>query len=232
MADMVLFGAGQIARSQRHTWTRTVSDRVVGFTVDGAFRKAETFAGLPLVAWEHLESRFPPNAVKLLGPLSYRALNELRRDRHAEGKARGYSFASFIHPSSHVYADAIGENAFILEANVVQPFVTVGQGVMHLERQSHRSPFRHRRLLLSRIARRDWAATSASASARSSAATSASSPASRSGGLSGGLPREREEGRSPDSVVRRSAERARRAPRQRSTEAPSLRGVVSTPRTC
>lgn len=106
------------------------SDRVVGFTVDGAFRQAETFAGLPLVAWEHLESRFPPKAVKLLGPLSYRALNELRRDRHAEGKARGYSFASFIHPASHVYTGAIGENAFILEANVVQPFVTIGQGVM------------------------------------------------------------------------------------------------------
>jgi sugar O-acyltransferase (sialic acid O-acetyltransferase NeuD family) len=130
MSDVVLFGAGQIAEVAKAYMDAHGSDRVVGFTVDGAFRQAETFAGLPLVAWEQLESRFPPSAVKLLGPLSYRALNELRRDRHAEGKARGYSFASFIHPASHVYADAIGENAFILEANVIQPFVTIGQGVM------------------------------------------------------------------------------------------------------
>ncbi|MEA2721915.1 MAG: hypothetical protein QOJ39_3779, partial [Candidatus Eremiobacteraeota bacterium] len=51
-------------------------------------------------------------------------------DRHAEGIARGYAFASFIHPASHVYTGEIGENAFILEANVIQPFVTIGKGVM------------------------------------------------------------------------------------------------------
>ncbi len=65
-----------------------------------------------------------------MGPLSYRQLNEFRRDRHLEGKARGYKFASFIHPASHIYTTEIGENCFILEANVIQPFVRIGAGVM------------------------------------------------------------------------------------------------------
>jgi len=130
MDDIVLFGAGQIAQVARAYVDAHGPDRIVGFTVDAAYRNATTFEGLPLVAWEELAARFPPHAVKLLGPLSYRALNELRRDRHAEGRARGYSFASFVHPASHVYAEEIGENAFILEANVIQPFVKIGQGVI------------------------------------------------------------------------------------------------------
>lgn len=130
MADIVIFGAGQIAEVAKVYLDAHSADRIVGFTVDAAFRKADSFLGLPLVAWENLEETFPPASVKLLGPLSYRRLNELRKDRHLEGKARGYSFASFIHPASHIYTEDIGENCFILEANVIQPFARIGEGVM------------------------------------------------------------------------------------------------------
>jgi acetyltransferase-like isoleucine patch superfamily enzyme len=130
MADIVVFGAGQIAEVAKVYLDAHSSDRIVGFTVDADYRKSDTFQGHPLVAWEKLEQTFPPGAVKLLGPLSYRKLNEFRRDRYLEGKARGYSFASFIHPASQVHASEIGENCFILEANVIQPFVRIGTSVM------------------------------------------------------------------------------------------------------
>lgn len=130
MADIVLFGAGQIAEVAKCYIDAHSEDRLVAFTVDAAYKHGDSFHGLPLVAWEDLEAHYPPGQVKLLGPLSYRRLNDLRRDRHREGKARGYEFASFIHPASHIYTRDIGENAFILENNVIQPFVTIGQGVM------------------------------------------------------------------------------------------------------
>ena len=130
MADVVIFGAGQIAEVAQVYINAHGPDRIVGFTVDASHRQSDTFHGLPLVAWEELESRFPPGEVMLLGPLSYRRLNEFRRDRHQEGKRRGYRFASFIHPACHIYSDRIGENCFILEGNVIQPFASVGQGVM------------------------------------------------------------------------------------------------------
>jgi UDP-3-O-[3-hydroxymyristoyl] glucosamine N-acyltransferase len=57
-------------------------------------------------------------------------MNHFRRDRYLDGKARGYSFISFVHPSCHVYTDLIGENCFILEHNVIQPFVRIGDNVM------------------------------------------------------------------------------------------------------
>jgi sugar O-acyltransferase (sialic acid O-acetyltransferase NeuD family) len=130
MADIVVFGAGQIAEVAKVYIDAHGSDRIVGFTVDLAYLQSETLHGLPVVAWEGLHERFPPGEVKLLGPLSYRRMNEFRRDRHRDGKARGYEFASFIHPHSHVYASAIGENCFILENNVIQPYARIGAGVM------------------------------------------------------------------------------------------------------
>jgi sugar O-acyltransferase (sialic acid O-acetyltransferase NeuD family) len=130
MADVVIFGAGQIAEVAKVYMDAHSTNRIVGFTVDTAYRNAETFQGLPLVAWERLEDHFPAGSVKLLGPLSYRRLNDFRRERHLEGKARGYAFASFVHPASHVYTHDIGENCFILENNVIQPFVRIGDGVM------------------------------------------------------------------------------------------------------
>ncbi|MER9581449.1 acetyltransferase [Mesorhizobium sp. M0276] len=130
MADVVIFGAGQLAEVAKAYLDRFGDDRVIGFTVDEAFLTQTEFKGLPVVAWERLEERFPPAIVKLLGPLSYQNLNEFRRDRHREGKARGYSFARFIHPSTHNMADTVGENCFILENCTLQPFVRLGEGTI------------------------------------------------------------------------------------------------------
>jgi acetyltransferase-like isoleucine patch superfamily enzyme len=130
MAEVVIFGVGQIAEVAKAYLDKFGGDRVVGFTVDQTFLTTTEFKGLPVVAWETLEKRFPPGSVKLLGPLSYQKLNELRRDRHLEGKERGYEFASFIHPSTHNMAESVGENCFILENCTLQPYVRIGRGVI------------------------------------------------------------------------------------------------------
>src|ERR1700694_3348083 len=74
MADIVLFGAGQIAQVAKVYVDAHGPDRVVGFTVDAEYLKSDSFHGLPLVPWERLEDFFPPDDVKLLGPLSYRRI--------------------------------------------------------------------------------------------------------------------------------------------------------------
>ena len=128
--DLVLFGTGLAAQAVAVYLRRHTDHRIVGHTVDAAFRTADSHDGLPLVDWERLEDRFPPDRVQLFGPFSYARMNTLRRDRYHEGKARGYRFASFVHPASHVYADAIGENCLILEGCVVQPFARIADNVV------------------------------------------------------------------------------------------------------
>lgn len=130
MQEIVIFGTGQIADVAKVYIDTFGPGRVVGFTVDAAHMTTTTHNGLPVVAWERLETSFPPDRVKLLGPLSYQRLNDFRRERHEEGKARGYSFASFIHPSVQNLAESIGENTFILENCILQPFARIGEGCM------------------------------------------------------------------------------------------------------
>ena len=130
MTDIVLFGAGDIADVATVYIERDSELNIVAYTVDDAFRHGDRFQGKPLVSWEALKEQYPPDRYQLLGPLSYRRMNQFRRDRYLEGLDRGYRFASFIHPSCHIYSDQIGSNCFMLEANVVQPFVTIGDNVM------------------------------------------------------------------------------------------------------
>lgn len=128
--DIVLFGTGDMAQVAA-AYIRAHSDLdIVGYTLDQAYRKADTFDGLPLVPWETLEKDFPPDQVRLFGPLTYQRMNTIRRDRYLEGKARGYSFVSFIHPDCNIYTDRIGENCLILERNVIQPFSSIGNNVI------------------------------------------------------------------------------------------------------
>jgi sugar O-acyltransferase (sialic acid O-acetyltransferase NeuD family) len=130
MTDIVVFGAGQIADVAKAYIDAHGPDRIVGFTVDAEYLKSDSFHGLPLVPWERLEDFFPPQQVKLLGPLSYRRINEFRKARYLEGKRRKYQFASFIHPHSHIYTTDIGENCLILEANIIQPYARIGNNVI------------------------------------------------------------------------------------------------------
>ena len=130
MTDLVLFGTGGAAQTVAAYLAQHPHYRVVGHTVDAAFRRADSHDGLPLVDWERLEERFPPDRVQLFGPFSYARMNTLRRDRYLEGRARGYRFARFIHPAAHVHTEEIGENCLILEACVVQPFARIGDNVV------------------------------------------------------------------------------------------------------
>lgn len=129
MTDVVIFGAGQIAQVLSAYLEAAPEFNLLGCVVDRAYLpEGRTLGHLPVVAWETLEQDFPPGRVKLLGPISYRDNNKLRRDRYLDAKRRGYDFATYIHPSSHVLGAEIGENSIVLEECTVQPHARLGVG--------------------------------------------------------------------------------------------------------
>lgn len=130
LADIVIFGAGNMAEMANVYIERHSDDRIVGFTVDAAYKNGDSFCGRPLVAWEELEEHFPPTQVKLLGPLTPKKINSIRRDRFYEGLERNYEFTSFVHPFNCIYAERIGRNCVILENNVIQPLAEIGDNVI------------------------------------------------------------------------------------------------------
>lgn len=126
MADVVLFGTGQMAEVAKFYLDWEGSHKVVGFAVDRDYLDAPKKDGLPVVAWEDLHGHFPAGEVSLFCPLSYKGVNQHRKDKFREGLERGYDFISFVHPRAHYYGTPVGRNTFIMEANVIQPHVTIG----------------------------------------------------------------------------------------------------------
>jgi sugar O-acyltransferase (sialic acid O-acetyltransferase NeuD family) len=130
MARLVIFGAGDIARLAHRYFTRDSPHEVAGFAVDGAYLDGDAFLGLPLVAFEEVARRYPPEDHQMFVALSYKRMNRLRAERYAAAKALGYRLASYVSSRCSFLADdPVGDNCLILEDNTIQPFVTIGNDV-------------------------------------------------------------------------------------------------------
>jgi sugar O-acyltransferase (sialic acid O-acetyltransferase NeuD family) len=130
VANLVIFGAGDIARLAHFYFTHDSDHQVVAFTVDREFRQADTFAELPLVAFEDVRSQYPPSEYKMFVAISYAKMNRVRATKYSQAKSAGYELVSYISSRcSFLTREPTGDNCFILEDNTVQPFVTIGSNV-------------------------------------------------------------------------------------------------------
>lgn len=130
MADLVIFGTGDIARLAHFYFTTDSPHRVVAFTVDRAYRTVDTFQDLPVVPFDEVVDAYPPSQYQMFVALSYARMNAVRAGKYAEARAQGYTLASYVSSRcSYLAQDPPGDNAFILEDNTVQPFVRIGSNV-------------------------------------------------------------------------------------------------------
>lgn len=130
MARLVIFGAGGIARLAHHYFTHDSPHQVAAFVVDRRFRQADQFLGLPLADWEDAPRAYPPSEYLMFVALSYAKMNGVRAEKYAAAKAAGYRLASYVSSRCAYLAQTPpGENGFILENCVVQPFATIGSNV-------------------------------------------------------------------------------------------------------
>jgi len=125
--DVVVFGTGQMSRLAWHRLTRESPHRVVAFTVDAAWITEPSFCGLPVVPFEQLVERYPPDRFAMFVPLSFRELNRLRVEKYTAAKARGYAFVSVVTSAAGIDPSVeIGENCFIDATAIIRPFSRIG----------------------------------------------------------------------------------------------------------
>jgi sugar O-acyltransferase (sialic acid O-acetyltransferase NeuD family) len=129
MADLLIFGAGDIARLAHRYFETDSPHTVAAFTVDRDYRKADSFCGLPLVDFETVPERYPAQRFQMFVALSYARMNRLRADKYFRAKEMGYSLVSYVSSRCSYLTDPPGDNCFILEDNTVQPFVRIGSNV-------------------------------------------------------------------------------------------------------
>lgn len=124
---VVIFGTWMSASLARYCLAHDSAMKVAAFTVDAAYVQAREHEGLPLVAFEELESRYPPQDCRLLIPMGYQGVNGIRRARYESARARGYAFASYVSSRASVWPGfTAGDNVLVYEHAIVQPFARVG----------------------------------------------------------------------------------------------------------
>ncbi|WP_029232408.1 acetyltransferase [Butyrivibrio sp. VCB2006] len=127
---IVLWGTGQLSEVAYFYISREARYEVIAFCMDSEYIKCEEFHGCPVVAFEKLEEKYLPSECKLLFLISYNDMNRLREKKYLDAKRRGYDFISYVSPNCTYYGSEIGENVFIFENNVIQPFSKIGNNVI------------------------------------------------------------------------------------------------------
>jgi len=128
---LVVFGAKQIAEVCAFYFDHDSGYDVVAFTVDGEFLDASTFSGRPVVPFEEIGSVYPPGSHDLFVAVSYQKMNRVRAEKCAAAQAMGYTLARYVSSKAITWPTlSVGENTFIMEANVVQPFATIGSNTI------------------------------------------------------------------------------------------------------
>lgn len=132
MKKVIIFGKEDFA-SLAHFYLKEDSDyQVTGFAVSGDYLNGETsFEGLPLVAFEDVESHWHPDDHAFFAPISHRKMNAIRARFFSEIESKGYELISYVSSKATRFSNVrIGRNCFILEDNTLQPFVSIGDNVV------------------------------------------------------------------------------------------------------
>jgi sugar O-acyltransferase (sialic acid O-acetyltransferase NeuD family) len=127
MRKLVIFGNRQIAEVCGFYLAHDSEYEIAAFTVDGAYLDAAEMSGRPVVPFEEVAQRFPPSEHDMFVAIGYGKLNRLRAEKFAAAKSLGYTLARYVSSKAITWPGlVIGENSFVMEANVVQPFATIG----------------------------------------------------------------------------------------------------------
>lgn len=131
MAKLILVGDGETAEMAYEYFTHDSEHEVVAFSVENAFKKKNELFKLPVVAFEDIQTLFPPAEFQAFVAISYTQLNRVRRRLFAETKAKGYSLVNYVSSKAFVWHNVeLGENCFIMENNVLQYSVKIGNNVV------------------------------------------------------------------------------------------------------
>ena len=130
MSKVVIFGEGKIADVVYFYLTNDSPYEVVAFTADADYISKDKLFDLPVVPFEEVERKYPPDVYKMFIALGYQNLNQLRTAKYFEAKKRGYELISYISSKTSNFGDTeFGDNCLILENNAIQPMSKIGNNV-------------------------------------------------------------------------------------------------------
>ncbi len=128
---IIIFGLSDFARIAFAYLSRSDKYQVVAFSVNNDFILEPEFMGLPVVPFEKINIFYSPSEYKIFVAIGFKNLNKARQNVYEQCKEKGYLLISYISPNATVFDHTcVGDNCFIFENNVVQPFVKIGNNTI------------------------------------------------------------------------------------------------------
>jgi sugar O-acyltransferase (sialic acid O-acetyltransferase NeuD family) len=133
MKKVIIFGTGGFAQIV-YLYLKKADPselQVVAFSANESVIKEKILYGLPVVPFEYIERRYPCQEYYMFVGVGYSEMNKKRAKFFEEAKDKGYNLISYVHPSTIINDEfKIGENCFIFENNVIQPYVRLEDNVI------------------------------------------------------------------------------------------------------
>ncbi|RFN60040.1 acetyltransferase [Marixanthomonas ophiurae] len=131
MNKVVIFGIQDFAELAHYYLENDSAYKVAAFCVDQKYLpETKKFKGLPVIAFEEVDTEYPPDQYNFFAPLSPTKMNGLREAVYKKIKEKGYQMISYVSSKATVFDNEIGDNCFILEDNTLQPFTKIGNNVV------------------------------------------------------------------------------------------------------
>lgn len=128
---LVIIGAGETAKLAYEYFTHDSNYSVCAFAVDNEFKNGDSFYDLPLVSLANVINNYPKEDYEIFVALVGDNKNDIRATICQQFKDCGYKLASYISSKASVWHNVeIGDNCFIMENNVLQPFSKIGNNVI------------------------------------------------------------------------------------------------------
>lgn len=123
---LVIYGNSDFAELISYYFLSDSDYEIAGYCVDRVFINDSTFLDKPLIAFEEIESIFPPTQYHMFIAIGYKNMR-LRKALFKKTKDKGYIHANFISSKAHVdSSNLMGENNAILHNVVLEPFAKLG----------------------------------------------------------------------------------------------------------
>lgn len=136
MENIIIFGTGALAKLLYYYLKEDKKYKVAAFTNDTGFAN-ESWIDKPLIKFSDIESKYPPNKYSMFIAVGYTNRNSNRSRIYEMAKLKGYNLVSYIHPTAVISDNvSIGDNCFIFENVVMQPYTQLGNGVI-IQAQSY-----------------------------------------------------------------------------------------------
>ena len=128
---LVIFGSGTLAEVATYYFEKDTEYELIGYVEDDDFESTkDKLLDRPIFSFSNAVKKFSVSDVDFFVSIGYRKTNTIRQSRYEQVKSAGYSCASYVSPKAVNYSSKIGDNCFILENNVLQPFTIIGNNVI------------------------------------------------------------------------------------------------------